>query len=191
MPQSTEFAHIPIWIRVSKLPLGMMNRMVGEAIGEEVGEFVEMEKEDDGSAVGRFMRIKVRIDICKPLMRGVTLNIAESNKDLWCPLVYEYLPDFCYIYGIIGHVDKACSTKLQKGEAPQFGKHLRLIPEKRRSEEYVGDRFRGTRNSNGWRSGSGGSRNSFGGMGSCALTTRGGSDAPSGGNCRLMGRKWA
>ena len=134
MPQSTEFAHIPIWIRVSKLPLGMMNRMVGEAIGEEVGEFVEMEKEDDGSAVGRFMRIKVRIDIRKPLMRGVTLNIAESNKDLWCPLVYEYLPDFCYICGIIGHVDKACSTKLQKGEAPQFGKHLRLIPKNRRLE---------------------------------------------------------
>ena len=84
--------------------------MVGEAIGEEVGEFVEMEKEEDGSAVGRFMRIKVHIDIRKPLMRGVTLNIAESNKDLWCPLVYEYLPDFCYICGIIGHVDKACST---------------------------------------------------------------------------------
>ena len=119
------------------------------------------------------MHIKVRIDIRKPLMRGVTLNIAESNKDLWCPLVYEYLPDFCYICGIIGHVDKACSTKLQKGEAPQFGKHLRLIPKNIRLEEYVGDRSRGTRNSNGWRSGSGGSRNSFGGVGSHALTTGG------------------
>jgi hypothetical protein len=32
-----------------------------------------MEAEDDGTAVGQFLRIKVRLDIRKPLMRGVTL----------------------------------------------------------------------------------------------------------------------
>jgi hypothetical protein len=73
-----EFAHIPIWMRATKMPLGMMNKAVGEAIGEEIGEFMEM---------GRFLRIKIRLDICKPLMRGVILNVGDENKEMWCPLV--------------------------------------------------------------------------------------------------------
>jgi hypothetical protein len=56
----------------------MMNKVMGEAIGGEVGEFLEMEKEEDGTTVGRFLRIKVRIDIRKPLMRGVTVEVEEG-----------------------------------------------------------------------------------------------------------------
>ena len=126
--EELEFAHIPIWVRATKMPLGMMNRLVGEAIGEDIGEFMEMDREEDGTAVGRFLRIKVRLDIRKPLMRWVTLNVGEDEKALWCPLVYEYLPDFCYTCALIGHIDKSCHIKLQKGEVQQFGKHLRFIP---------------------------------------------------------------
>jgi hypothetical protein len=32
---------IPIWIRVFKMPLGMMNKWYGEAIGDEVAAFME------------------------------------------------------------------------------------------------------------------------------------------------------
>jgi hypothetical protein len=64
------FAFIPIWVRVSKLPFRMMNKVAGEVIGGEIGEFMEMDKEEDGSAVGRFLRIKIRLDIRKPLLRG-------------------------------------------------------------------------------------------------------------------------
>jgi hypothetical protein len=53
------FVFIPIWSRVSKLPFGVMNKVVGEAIGGEMGEFMEMDKEEDGSAVGRYLRIKI------------------------------------------------------------------------------------------------------------------------------------
>jgi hypothetical protein len=57
----------------------MMNKVMGEAIGGEVGEFLEMEKEEDGTTVGRFLRIKVRIDIRKPLMRGVTVEVEKEG----------------------------------------------------------------------------------------------------------------
>jgi hypothetical protein len=33
------FDNIPIWIRVSGIPLGMMNKETGEMIGNEVGVF--------------------------------------------------------------------------------------------------------------------------------------------------------
>lgn len=52
--EEMEFTFIPIWARVFKLPLGMMHQAMGEAIGGELGEFMEMDKEEDGSAVGGF-----------------------------------------------------------------------------------------------------------------------------------------
>ena len=105
------FDNIPIWIRVSGLSLGMMNKEAGEMIGNEVGVFVDMDLEEDGSAVGHYQVIKVRLNITKPLMRGVSLVVEDGEPPLWCPMVYEYLLDFCYFCGIIGHTDKTCVLK--------------------------------------------------------------------------------
>jgi hypothetical protein len=63
-----------------KMPFGMMNKATGKAIGSEVGEFMVMELEDDETVVRQFLRIKVRLDICKPLMRGVTLHGGDDER---------------------------------------------------------------------------------------------------------------
>jgi hypothetical protein len=46
-------------IRFFKLPIGMMHKTMGEAIGGEVGEFMEMVKDEGGTTVGRYLGIKV------------------------------------------------------------------------------------------------------------------------------------
>jgi hypothetical protein len=81
--------------------------------------------------------IKIRLDIRKPLMRGVSVHVEKEGElqPLWCLVMYEYLPDFCFTCGIIGHIDRVCEKKLEKGEIQQFSKSLRFIPEKRRTEE--------------------------------------------------------
>lgn len=38
------------------MPLGMMNGATGQAIGNEVGELVEMDFDENGSVVGQFLR---------------------------------------------------------------------------------------------------------------------------------------
>ena len=48
----------------------------------------------------------------------------EEDRD-WCRFEYEFLPDFCYTCGIIGHGEKDCATKVKKGERSQFGRWLR------------------------------------------------------------------
>jgi hypothetical protein len=146
---------------------------VGEAIGGEMGEFLEMDKGEDGSAVGRFLRIKIRLDIRKPLMRGVSVHVEKEGElqPLWCPVMYEYLPDFCFTCGIIGHIDRVCEKKLEKGEIQQFSKSLRFIPEKRRTEEGRGDKTF-------WRASGSGSRGSWSSGGRGGLLGLG-SDAPS------------
>lgn len=104
--------------------------------------------------------------------------VGERERPLWCPLEYEFLPDFYYTCGIIGHTDRSCEVKLAPGEAQQFSKKLRCIPNKRKGEDR-GDRFGGGRFHAAWRSGSSGSRGSYGGYGSRSLSGRSGSDAPS------------
>jgi hypothetical protein len=78
--EEVEFAYLSIWIRAMKMPFGMMNKATGKAIGSEVGEFMVMELEDDETVVRQFLRIKVRLDICKPLMRGVTLHGGDDER---------------------------------------------------------------------------------------------------------------
>jgi hypothetical protein len=88
----------------------MMNSSMAEAIGEEIGSFLGDDTDDGNSAVGRFLHIKVRIDIRKPLMRGATVIDEKSGVERWCPLTYVYLPYFCYICGLLGHTDKLYET---------------------------------------------------------------------------------
>ncbi|KAK1664363.1 hypothetical protein QYE76_052522 [Lolium multiflorum] len=128
------FNTIPIWVRIFKLPLGMMSGDTGESIGNQIGEYMETDGLVNGLAVGQYLRIKVRMLIAQPLMRGTTVEVEQpggSKRMIWCPFQYEYIPNFCFICGIIGHVDRECSVKLKKGEEPQFGKWLKWVPPKR------------------------------------------------------------
>lgn len=134
--EEIEFSYIPIWVRVTNLPLGLLSKETGELLGDEIGEFMEADVGEDRMATGRFLRVKIRLDIRKPLMCGVTVKTKEEGLDRWCPVVYEHLPDFCYVCGVIGHTDRVCLTKLKKGETetPQFGSELRFRPTRRRGD---------------------------------------------------------
>ena len=69
---------MPICVRVFNLPLGMMNAEAAEEIGDIIGQFVDADTNADGSAIGKYLRVKVRMRIDKPLMRGFTLEDKEQ-----------------------------------------------------------------------------------------------------------------
>jgi hypothetical protein len=105
-----EFSHIPVWICVFNLPLGLMNGSTGRMIANKIGKALEVETDEDGSAVGMYMRIKVLIDVRKPLIRGVTMEEGQGEQSYWCNFIYEFLPKFCYSCGLLGHVE--CDDKV-------------------------------------------------------------------------------
>lgn len=76
-----EFSFIPIWAKVAKLTMGLMNKDTTQAIGDEVGVFVEMESESDEIGAGRFLRLKVKLDIRKPLMWEINCWAREKKID--------------------------------------------------------------------------------------------------------------
>ncbi|KAE8796209.1 lrr receptor-like serine threonine-protein kinase fls2 [Hordeum vulgare] len=126
------FDNLPIWVRVYGLPLRMMNEGSAEEIGNIIGQFVDADSETDGSDVGRFMRIKIRMQIDKSLVRGFTLETndaagrkkrkdgkiteecVEEEDGNWCRFEYEFLRDFCYRCGMIGHGEKDCEVRVCK-----------------------------------------------------------------------------
>lgn len=159
---------VPIWIRVARLPMGLMKKEVAIAIGDDIGEFLEVDFENDDMAARRYLRVKVRIDIHKPLQRGIIVDMGEDVEERWCPLKHEFLLDFCYIYGRIGHIDKVCSEKLVPDEKMPFDKELRYIPPKMR----FGVDFRRGGGSGRWISGGLGSSGSEGKSRSDVLSWR-------------------
>ncbi|KAE8808757.1 LRR receptor-like serine/threonine-protein kinase FLS2 [Hordeum vulgare] len=79
-PEDYEFNETPIWVRIFNLPLGMMNAESAEEIGNIVGNFVEADVGADGIAMGKFMRVKIRMKLDKPIMRGFILDDEEHES---------------------------------------------------------------------------------------------------------------
>ena len=101
-------------------------RVTCERIGAVIGEFMEIEAGDDGRAVGQYLTVRVWMDIRKPIMWGIKIQLGENMHPKWCPFEYEFLPDFCFTCGIIGHLDRRCALKLKRGEKWQYGKWVKV-----------------------------------------------------------------
>jgi hypothetical protein len=76
-----EFKMIPIWVRAHGIPMGIMSRETGDLVGEQIGEVLDVDLDENGDAMGEFMRIKVRMDITVPIMRFTTIIIEDEEEN--------------------------------------------------------------------------------------------------------------
>ena len=133
-PTVVKFTHSLFWIRIHNLPILSMVREVGEDVGNHIGRLVEVDVPDNGIAWGRYLRIRVEIDITKPLLRGKILE-DDSGKPYWVDFRYEHLPIFCYRCGLLGHSGSDCFTgprsfRTSVFDQDQYGAWLRALPER-------------------------------------------------------------
>lgn len=130
-----DFSQDPFWIQIHNIPFKFTTKDVARKLGSCLEATVEVDDvwEDDWS--GPFLRVRVAINLTKPLRRGFQIEIDSGSK-IWCPIMYEWLPDFCYICGLIGHTNRDCdmfvdpqNTRLRY----QYGDWLGATPIKRAS----------------------------------------------------------
>lgn len=101
-----------------------------ERIGNVVGVFEDVDSRNGFLFWGANLRIRVRIDLSRPLRRGIRIYPDGPLSGLWVPFRYERLLEICSICGIIGHVTRDCIQSSRSeggsGSIPQYGDCLRF-----------------------------------------------------------------
>ncbi|KAK7842576.1 hypothetical protein CFP56_013669 [Quercus suber] len=76
---SLAFDSAMFWVQLHNVPEQCLTPEKGEAVGNTIGSIVQVaDPEDDGEG-GEFLRIRVTIDITKPLPRCCKLWFAEEH----------------------------------------------------------------------------------------------------------------
>lgn len=96
------------WIQLWNIPHCGMIRDIGEVLGKGFGRCTSVDSDESGRCRGPAMRVRVEMDISKPLRRGAQVRLGDIGGVVWVGAKYERLPDFCFGCGKIGHVLRDC-----------------------------------------------------------------------------------
>lgn len=124
-PSEMAMDSVSFWTRVYDLPLVLRTDQMAERIGNLVGKYEEADKLET-HRLGKFLRLKVSIDLKKPLKRGTVLRF--QGKDLRVDFKYERLPTFCFVCGMIGHQLKDCEEAVERYDEGFEGIDERELP---------------------------------------------------------------
>lgn len=65
------FDEMSIWVQCHNIPLAFMHAPIIHSIGEHIGRVLEVEVGVEGRCKGKFARIKISLDLSKPLKQRV------------------------------------------------------------------------------------------------------------------------
>lgn len=84
----------------------------GKQLGNFFGTFTQYDCKNNSSIWREFMRLRIRIDVRKPLKRKK--KICKKDKpEVVVNCKYEKLGDFCFICGLLSHTEPFCRKKLE------------------------------------------------------------------------------
>lgn len=133
-----DFSKVSFWVQIHNMSLGTMNTKNAVKIMEKVGEVVEVEDPRvDGVLLRTFIRVRVYVDVLKPLPTGCWVPRLDLPK-IWVVFKYERLQDVCFRCGIIGHEQKWCDREkvvtVANSNNPKYGPFLSAPPAKSLAE---------------------------------------------------------
>jgi hypothetical protein len=118
-----DFSVTDFWVQIHGLPLNRQNHPSLKTLGGIMGKVIDTDLL--GSGWKRFVRVRVEIEVGKPLRMGFPLH-REKLPAIWIPFKFEKLGNFCYGCGRLGHEIKAYpDDEIQslRKEGVTFGVH--------------------------------------------------------------------
>lgn len=116
------------WMRIYDLPLGVLKEGVIEKIGSKAGTVLALGHRKNHYIGGRYVRVRVEVDVRHPLARGTQLQI-RGRPPMFIAFKYERLQHFCYTCGRLGHTDRDCEAADSPDLPNQYSDHIRASPE--------------------------------------------------------------
>ncbi|KAL0286551.1 UNVERIFIED_CONTAM: hypothetical protein Scaly_2790000 [Sesamum calycinum] len=114
-----DLSKVHIWIQAIGLPVLFVNKENAEKIGNYVGSFVKADLKSDSQRWNRALRIRVEIDVNKPLRDRFVLQKPDGSSIL-IEIRYKRLGEYCYVCGVIGHKLDLCPKTNQNPNLQNF-----------------------------------------------------------------------
>lgn len=99
---------LDLWVQLHEMDPGFMSLRVVKDVGNYIGTFVESDTNNFVRVWRDFLKVRVTINIDKPLKKRMKLRKFEKQW-CWANFKYEGVPTFCFICGLIGHSEKFCA----------------------------------------------------------------------------------
>lgn len=115
IPRGVSLNTIDLWVQIHELRAGFMTERIVKEVGNYIGVFVESCARNFIGVWKEYLRVRVTIDLSKPLKRRMKIGKAG---DVWDRILFKYenVPTFCFICGLIGHSEKYCNCLFEKSE---------------------------------------------------------------------------
>lgn len=107
-PQLVTLNEVDIWVQVYDIPKGFISEKILKSVGDYVGKYVKSDTTNFEGIWKEYVRIRVTIDIQKPLKRRMKIK-REGGAWSWINFKYERLGNFCFVCGIVGHTERDCN----------------------------------------------------------------------------------
>ncbi|KAF4361813.1 hypothetical protein F8388_016415 [Cannabis sativa] len=104
----------PFWVQIYRLPFLSKSAMLAEALGNLIGEFLEVFDDSTNEGWGPFLRIRVKLCVTKPLPIGRMIKLPNIRDEFWIDFRYERLPVFCFECGRLGHPFEQCVSFMER-----------------------------------------------------------------------------
>jgi hypothetical protein len=101
-----DFEKAAFWVMMYNLPLACMGIVIGMQIGSSLGWVEEVDVNDENVGWGEYMRVRIVLDLAKPLARGRKIQL--KNKSIWVACNYEKIPKFCFKCRVVRHGKLGC-----------------------------------------------------------------------------------
>ncbi|KAF8377686.1 hypothetical protein HHK36_031070 [Tetracentron sinense] len=111
-----DFSRSPFWVQFHGIPVAKMTYTTGNQLGSYIGEVLDVDLSKAGLTQGRFVRVRVLIQLDKPLRPWIMMKRVYPLPDLKIELKFEKVPSFCFFCGRIGHEEKCCTMKMRMPE---------------------------------------------------------------------------
>ncbi|KAK4424848.1 hypothetical protein Salat_1678400 [Sesamum alatum] len=113
-PESVLLDWCPFFIRVHGIPYRYRSTAIARLTGAKLGVWEDEANVEDFISWSGALRLRILLDVNLPLKWALRLRLPDDHS-LVVRLTYERLPNFCYLCGRLGHIQRLRDLQFADG----------------------------------------------------------------------------